>query len=52
MSLDSASENFKPKQPDPFDAEWVDTTARQNAASTNPFLNSTSTTQTPFQIQL
>ncbi|XP_060528723.1 protein numb isoform X2 [Cylas formicarius] len=50
MSLDSASENLKPKQPDPFDAEWADSATRQGS-STNPFL-SPNTTPTAFQIQL
>ncbi|XP_066155223.1 protein numb-like isoform X1 [Euwallacea fornicatus] len=52
MSLDSASETFKPKQPDPFDAEWADMAARQGQANTNPFLNPTPTPPTAFQIQL
>lgn len=47
MSLDSA-ESY-PRTPDPFDAEWA--TARQNAKSTNPFLNTNSAPQA-FQVQL
>lgn len=52
MSLDSAADtNYtRSSQPvDPFDAEWA--TARQNAKSTNPFLNS-NTTPHAFQVQL
>lgn len=48
MSLDSADTYPRSSQPDPFDAEWA---TRQNAKSTNPFLNSNSTPQ-PFQVQL
>lgn len=52
MSLDSGSETFKPKQPDPFDAEWADIPARQGSSNTNPFLNPAPTPPTAFQIQL
>ncbi|XP_076265830.1 NUMB endocytic adaptor protein isoform X1 [Rhynchophorus ferrugineus] len=50
MSLDSASETVRSKQPDPFDAEWAEPAARPAPSSTNPFLNPTP--PTAFQIQL
>lgn len=49
VSLDTGSDGFQSGPKDPFDAEWADVAARQNA--TNPFL---APSQTPkaFQIQL
>ncbi|CAH1115110.1 unnamed protein product [Psylliodes chrysocephalus] len=51
VSLDTGSETFQNGKPDPFDAEWAETAARQGSNSTNPFLNA-STTPKAFQIQL
>ncbi|CAG9862351.1 unnamed protein product [Phyllotreta striolata] len=51
LSLDTGSETFQNAKPDPFDAEWAETAARQGTNSTNPFLNA-ATAPKAFQIQL